>query len=184
MKLPSIQGIPLEYIRSVVKIDSNSLSGLTWLPREDGQWNGRYANENAGSKSINAKDGYQLWKTIITYNGKNHCLKCSRIIFLLHNGYLTEGKQIDHDDGDSLNNKASNLRESTGSQNSQNRKKPKNNTSGHKGVSWNEASGKWMVLIYLIVKSYYFGLHEKLEDAIKVATEARNKLHGEFGRIK
>jgi hypothetical protein len=38
------------------------------------------------------------------------------------------------------------------------------------------------VRIRLNGKLYNFGLHEKLEDAIKVATEARNKLHGEFGR--
>jgi hypothetical protein len=63
-----------------------------------------------------------------------------------------------------------------------NSKVPKNNTSGHKGIFWHKASGKWEVRIRLNGKLQNFGLHEKLEDAIEVAIAARKKLHGEFGR--
>ena len=33
-KLLSIKKIPIEYIQSILKIDPNSPSGLTWIPKE------------------------------------------------------------------------------------------------------------------------------------------------------
>jgi hypothetical protein len=185
MKLPSIQGIPLEYIQSILKIDSTSstnTSGLIWLPRENLRWNTRFANKSAGYIHTHAKDGYRRWMINITYNGKPYFVTCSRVIFLLHNGYLTEGKQVDHEDVNSLNNSIDNIRETTPDQNQRNRKIQKNNTSGHKGVYWNKRVGKWVVRIYKDNKSYSFGYFDNKEDAIKVAIAARKKLHGEFGR--
>ena len=180
MKLSSIQGIPLEYIKSILKIDDNSPSGLTWLPREDKQFH--KSNQYAGSINTYKKKNYSCWKLSLAYNGKYHSLKCSRIIFLLYNGYLTDKKLVDHVDGNPLNNKIENLRESTRNQNNQNSKIPKTNTSGHKGVYWDAKSKKWRVMIYANGKFHHFGLYEKKEDAIKLAIEARKKLHGEFGR--
>ena len=187
MKLPSIQGIPLEYIQSILKIDSTSstsTSGLIWLPRECGRFNLYYANKMAGYKHTNKKKGYQRWVVSISHNAKKYDLRCSRIVFLLHNKYLTEGKDIDHADGNSLNNNVDNLREGTKCQNNQNSKIPKNNTSGHKDVFWDKNSRKWRVQISAFGKSYYFGLYVNKEDAVKVSIEARKKIHGEFGRDK
>jgi|688.fasta_scaffold57791_10 hypothetical protein len=180
-KLKSINGIPLKYIRSILKIDSKSPSGLTWLPREDGQFN--FDNKSAGCKHTSQKK-YQSWGLSINYNGKRKSLLVSRIIFLLHNKYLTKEKCIDHIDNNSLNNSIENLREGTISQNNMNSKRSKINTSGHKGVFWHKSSGKWQVRIRLNGKEHYFGLYANKEDAIKVAIAARKKLHGEFGRIK
>lgn len=112
MKLPSIQGIPLKYIQSILKIDEDSPSGLIWLPRDNVQWNGKHANKIAGYKHIAVKDSHESWRMKITYNEKKCDIICSRIIFLLHHGYLTEGKNVDHIDNDSLNNNVNNLRES------------------------------------------------------------------------
>jgi hypothetical protein len=187
-KLKSIKGIPLSYIQSVLKIDPSSPSGLTWLPRtnEWNAWNARFANKPAGYKQASPRNEYQYeyWRTCINYNDKATHLKCSRIIFLLHKSYLIKDNIIDHIDGNSLNNNPDNLRESTDSENQQNSKISKRNTSGHKGVCWDKNSRKWRVQISALGKSYHFGLHEKLEDAIKVSIAARKKLHGDFGRIK
>ena len=97
MKLPSIQGIPLEYLQSILKIDStssSSTSGLIWLPRECGRFNLYYANKMAGYKHTNKKKGYQRWVVSISYNGKKYDLRCSRIVFLLHtesiNSFFTQ----------------------------------------------------------------------------------------------
>jgi len=57
-----------------------------------------------------------------------------RIIYFLNTGIDPEEKTVDHEDGDSLNNKISNLRLATRSQNQDNRKKQKNNKSGATGV--------------------------------------------------
>lgn len=189
-KLKSIKGIPLKYIQSVVKIDSKSLSGLTWLPRQDirkewnsvKEWNAKNAYNNAGSVNTN-QDGYKKFVIMIRYNNKQYNLTISRVVLLLKNGYLTEGKIIDHIDGNSLNNIVTNLREVTPSQNNMNSKLPKNNTSGCKGVCWDKSRNKWMVQIcYGKVK--FTGRYDNEEDAIKASIEARKKLHGTFGRIK
>ena len=189
MKLPSISNIPLSYIQSVVKIDASSPSGLTWLTRTNvtnvtNAWNTRCANKKAGNKHINKENGYQSWQIYITYNGKPKNLRCSRVIFLLQNGYLNTCKEVDHIDGNSLNNNPLNLRESNRFQNSYNSKISKINTSGHKGVYWNKENDKWKVKICKNGKQYFFGYYVNKDDAIKVAIKARKKLHGTFGRNK
>ena len=56
---------------------------------------------------------------------------------------------IDHIDCDGLNNRRSNLRLATRSQNNQNARLRANTTSGFKGVSWNKRKHKWDVRIRL-----------------------------------
>jgi hypothetical protein len=182
-KLKSIKGISLKYIQSILKIDPDSPSGLTWLfrPNAPKQWNIRYANNPAGYECTN-QNGYRKLELKITYNDKTKNFSASRVIFLLHNGYLTKGKCIDHIDNNSLNNDIKNLREGTISQNGHNSKLRKDNTSGHKNVLWCKKIKKWGVQIELNCKIHYFGYFDNKEDAIKVAIAARKKLHGEFGR--
>ena len=67
---------------------------------------------------------------------KNH-----RVIYFLNTGIDPEEKQVDHIDGNRLNNKITNLRLATNAQNQHNRKKSKNNTSGVTGVFWNKSYG-------------------------------------------
>ena len=191
MKLTSIKGIPLEYIQSILKIDSKSPSGLTWLPRQDIRkewnsvkaWNAKNAYKNAGSINTN-QDGYKKFIIMIRYNKKQYNLTISRVVLFLKNGYLTEGKIIDHIDGNSLNNIVTNLREVTPSQNQHNRSINKNNTSGHKGVYWEKLIKKWRVRIKLKRKNHDFGFYENLEEAVQVMISERSRLHGEFGRDK
>lgn len=55
--------------------------------------------------------------------------------------------QIDHKNCDRGDNRISNLRECTGSENAKNRTLNKNSSSGYKGVSFHKASGKWAARI-------------------------------------
>ena len=66
-----------------------------------------------------------------------------RIIYFLNTGIDPEEKQVDHIDGDRSNNKISNLRLATNSQNQFNKKKQKNNTSGVTGVYWHKRINKY-----------------------------------------
>lgn len=119
-----------------------------------------------------SKKGYLNTKI----NGK--CYLNHRLIFLMHYGYLPE--MLDHKDTNTLNNRIENLREATRSQNNRNVKLRKDNTSGIKGVSWFKKSKKWLAQVTINKKQVYLGLYEDLELAELVATEARNKYHGEF----
>lgn len=55
--------------------------------------------------------------------------------------------QVDHKDRDTLNNQRNNLRQATHSQNIVNSKLRSDNTSGHKGISYNKKRGKYSACI-------------------------------------
>jgi hypothetical protein len=101
-----------------------------------------------------------------------------RLIFLMHKGYLPD--ELDHIDGNKLNNCIDNLRETTKSQNQFNKGLMKNNTSGVKNVHWCNTSNKWRVLISVNGKQKDFGQFKDLEVAKVVAINFRKQHHGEF----
>lgn len=91
--------------------------------------------------------------------------------------------QIDHRDGNSLNNRIDNLREATGSQNQANRGKNKNNTSGYKGVYWDRSSGRWAANIWKDSQKIWLGCHDTPELAYAAYCEAALKYNEEFARL-
>jgi hypothetical protein len=106
--------------------------------------------------------------------------KLHRIIFMMFYGYMP--KEIDHIDGNPSNNKVNNLRQATSSQNNYNKKMPKTNTSGIKGVSWDKNRNKWHVQVISEKKVVFQKRFDDIELAEFVAIEARNKYHGKFAR--
>lgn len=58
-----------------------------------------------------------------------------------------------------------------------------NNTSGHKGVSWNKNSKKWQSCIRVDGKQLYLGLYQDKENAINAYIEAAKK-YGLEDRLK
>ena len=106
----------------------------------------------------------------------------------LHRILLKEpkGKTIDHIDGDSMNNRKSNLRICTIRENSKNNKIHKYNKSGHKGVLWYyyRNVNKWMAYICIDNKRTTLGYFEDYDEACKVREDAEKELFGEFNREK
>ena len=111
---------------------------------------------------------------------KSKPYKSHRIIFMMQHGYVSD--QIDHIDGNPLNNKIKNLRAVTNSQNQLNRKISKNSKTGYKGVCVHSQTGKYIVRVSVYGKDKYFGIYEDLELAGLVAEMARKKYHGEYAR--
>ena len=103
-----------------------------------------------------------------------------RAVFLYHYGYLP--KFIDHRNGDPCDNTIENLREATRSQNNHNAKLRKDNTSGVKGVSWNQRERKWKARLSLDGKFINLGTFSSKEAAEAVVQDARKRIHGEFAR--
>jgi len=93
---------------------------------------------------------------------------------------LDLSNDIDHIDGDGLNNIRSNLRAATRSQNLYNRGKTKNNTSGIKGVSWDKGCSKWRSQIQSNGTHYHLGSFDTKEEAAEAYREAAKKVHKEF----
>jgi hypothetical protein len=90
---------------------------------------------------------------------------------------------IDHIDGNSLNNRISNLREATRSENSRNRGATVKNQSGFKGVSWEKHLKKWRAKINVHGKRKHLGLFDSAELAHAAYCEAATQIHGEFARF-
>ena len=108
----------------------------------------------------------------------NKMYRTHRIIFLMHHGYLPT--EIDHIDGDKLNNKIENLRAANRSQNLLNKKISNKNTSGVKGVSWCKERNKWEVQMYVNGTKKFVGRFDDLDVAKAMAISFREKNHGEF----
>lgn len=126
-----------------------------------------------------AEDRWYAVRMVRVGPEKKRCmLLMHRVILDAHLGF-----HVDHRDGDGLNNKRSNLREATCSQNGFNRGKERGNMSGFKGVSWNRRAGKWQVFITANKRKHYLGLFADLEPAAAAYREAAKRLHGEFARV-
>ncbi len=89
---------------------------------------------------------------------------------------------LDHINGDTLDNRKSNLRAATNSQNQQNRHKARGR-SQYKGVGWHEQAGKWQVQIKLNGKSRYVGIYANEIVAAKAYDRAARKLFGPYARL-
>lgn len=82
--------------------------------------------------------------------------------------------EVDHRDGDPLNNRRSNLRTATHAQNAQNRRYlHAKNKSGHRGVSWDERRGKWFAKVTLNGRQIALGRFDDLDEAVCVVTAWR-----------
>ena len=115
----------------------------------------------------------------IRINGKYY-LK-HRLVYMYHHGNLPEAPLvIDHINRKVSDNRIENLRLSTRCQNMWNQGARKNNTSGHKNVTWHKAANKWAAQIRYLGKRKHLGVFDDVEDAAEFAELASKMLHGEF----
>lgn len=111
----------------------------------------------------------------------NRMYLAHRLVFLLEDGEFPPNL-VDHKDGDRENNKRTNLRKATDTQNNQNSSVSRNNLLGIKGVGFHKTSGKYVAQMSINGKQTHLGLYETPELASAVVTAARIKYHGEFAR--
>ena len=114
-------------------------------------------------------------------NGRPRQIKMHRMI-MEHYQHDLAGFEVDHKDGNGLNNQKSNLRIATRSQNAQNKKRARNNTSGYKGVS-RLPYGRWISYITVDHQRFTIGIYDAPEDAARAYNECAKILHGEFARL-
>lgn len=101
----------------------------------------------------------------------------------LHRLLAPEWAEVDHADGDGLNNRRSNLRDGTGlSKNKPNRGIQRNNTSGFKGVGWNKAQRKWVANIKVNRKQIYLGTYDTPQAAADAYDQAAVLHFGEYAK--
>lgn len=91
-----------------------------------------------------------------------------------------EGMDVDHIDGDPLNNLKSNLRICEHINNSRNKSINKNNTSGVIGVWYNKRVNKWVAEIKVNYKKIHLGYFKDINEAKRIRQEAELKYFGEY----
>jgi hypothetical protein len=127
------------------------------------------------------------WHMMSTgYAARNRSLKqyTQPGLILMHRVIVgaKKGQYVDHVNGDKLDNRRSNLRICTQSQNSANRRLDSNNTSGAKGVSWCKERQKWQVHIRVKGKQLNLGRYDDFSEACAAYDAAAIKYFGEFAR--
>lgn len=91
--------------------------------------------------------------------------------------------QVDHIDGNGLNNQKFNLRICTNSQNQANKSFNKNNSTGFKGVTYRENEDRYIAQITYNRKNYYLGIYKSPISAARAYNRAAKKYFKEFSKL-
>lgn len=91
--------------------------------------------------------------------------------------------EVDHINGNGLDNRRSNLRLATKAQNQANRRPSRTNTSGFKGVSPHAQVRKWKAEIRVAGVRHYLGLFNSPEEAAQAYDCAAFQHFGEYARL-
>lgn len=169
--------ITLEYLKSILSYDCNS-GIFSWLIRPSVRV---MPGDKAGKKVKNIKSG----NTYIDIGINKRRYAAHRLAWLYINGEWPRD-QIDHIDGDGLNNRIDNLRQATYEINSRNKRLGSANKSGLMGVHWVTRDLVWSVRISNNNKSINLGYFKNLLDAACARKDAEIKFgyHENHGRIK
>lgn len=154
------------YVKLRFDYDDNT-GWLVWkrcllLPNN---WNARFAGRSAGTAVL----FYNTWYISLALDYRRYL--AHRIIWLWHTGEWVD--EIDHRDGDGLNNRIDNLRPCTHSQNMMN-KEP--------GQGWEKHGRKYRARLKLDGQKIELGSFDTIEDARAAYLRGRAEYFGEFAR--
>lgn len=150
-KIKDYNSVPWD---DLVYYDSNSKTGLRWK-----------CDIKSGTRTIKADSDagciYSSGYGVITFKGERFAIH--RIVWVLHNGSIDNQLQVDHIDGNRLNNAISNLRLVKQEVNGRNQKLQSNNNTGVSGVFWESRQSSNKELLYASVDwhEYFMGTRHR-----------------------
>lgn len=137
---------------------------------------------------VDDKDYYELskykWHSLNGYaarrgkQGESRYVRMHRVV-----AEAEDGMEVDHINGDPLDNRRENLRVCTHAENLKNRKLNKNNKSGYKGVRWHVKDKKWRAEIQTLGKNIFLGNYSSKEEAAIAYNEMAKKLFKSFANL-
>jgi len=138
-------------------------------------WNTRYAGNRCFHKPDNR--GYAGGKVV------GHNLLGHRIAWALHHGKWPAA-EIDHLNGDRMDNRIANLRAVNFGENCKNQKRSLRNTSGVTGVHFNRNLQVWIASIKHCGRAVHLGCFKNFADAVSArkAAEVTYGYHPNHGR--
>jgi hypothetical protein len=163
------QNLPsVEYLRKRLRYEPET-GKLYWLDH-DGMPNWwRSKNSAREAFTANHNKGYRCGRV------DKQKLLAHRVIWALAHGEWPDS-QIDHINGDKIDNRLANLRDVSAAENRKNVSKQSNNTSGACGVCWYARDGKWQAQIKIGGKQRYLGRFATRDAAIAARLAASREL--------
>ncbi|RJK66700.1 hypothetical protein CMV60_10425 [Serratia marcescens] len=157
-----------ELAKSTISYDCNT-GCFTWLVSKGGAKKGSQAGciDNEGYIRVTLNGNY----------AKGHVLA-----WFLHYGILPDGI-IDHINTIKGDNRISNLRIASASDNQRNKGLQRNNTSGAKGVWWNKRERKFVAQGYIKGVRKHIGSFRSLDEAKDAYCKWAEVHYGEFARF-
>ncbi|WP_310533126.1 HNH endonuclease signature motif containing protein [Novosphingobium sp.] len=141
-------------------------------------WNSKWAGAEGFTSMRGSGADYKC------YIGGIHDMKfkAHRVAWAIYYGEWPN--EIDHINGNPLDNRIANLRSVSHRENSRNRRMPTNNKSGHMGVRWDAKFSKWLARIKVDKGYKHIGLFADINDAIAARKAAEIELgyHDNHGR--
>ena len=92
------------------------------------------------------------------------------------------GEQVDHINGNKLDNRRENLRICASQGNNRNAN-TKRGISGYKGVHWYKRDQRWVAFLTIDDKHKYLGYFDDPKEAAKAYNEGAKKYFGEFAKL-
>ena len=129
----------------------------------------------AGRMGTGRASGYMR----ITLAGREY--KAHRLAWFIMTGEWPN-KQIDHINGVPHDNRWSNLRLATQSQNKANGPAYKNSKSGFRGVTWDKRVNRWFAAIQVNGKQKFLGRFVNIADAVDAYQKAAKEHFGGYSR--
>jgi hypothetical protein len=169
-----MRDLAAEYLRERLRYDPDT-GVFTWRLKPgrtkwERRWNGRYAGTEAGD----VMRGYRR----IGLAGR----RCwaHRLAFLYMTGAEPAG-EVDHRDGNGLNNRWTNLRPATRTDNTRNVGVRRDSASGLKGIR-RVYKGRYSARIQVNGERRYLGYFRSLDEARAAYSTAAREHHGAFAR--
>lgn len=169
--------IPVEVLKERLNYDSES-GVLTWKTTNRYLGWDKVGTVAGHEHKVNAKSG----ATYLVVKIDGDTVMAHRAAWALYYGEYPE-LCVDHINCDKKDNRIVNLRLATLSEQQQNKPTPKNNTSGYKGVTWNEKRGEWLVRIMVEGKRKHIGWFKTAEEGFAKYCEVGKSLHGDFFKV-
>lgn len=163
-----------EDIRAYIRYEAET--GLFYWGERGAPHAGGWNSEMAGKPCGGINEGYRILRICrVTF-------KAHRVAFFVGHGRWPQGN-LDHINGDTMDNRVENLREVTNAQNAMNAKRRKDNRSGAKGVSYHTRVKVWEAFLRYDRRKYHIGSYKTFSEA-KAAREAfEQKMFGEYSAL-
>jgi hypothetical protein len=167
--MADLSNITIEYVRSIISYDPGT-GQFTWLPRYPSElaWNYAFAGKRAGS--LDGR-GYRKIK-LLGISIKEH-----RLAWFYQNGVWPDG-QIDHINRDKADNRLSNLRVVTNSENMRNMPLKRLNPQTL-GVNYHRRDNRFRAVITVNKVIIHLGGFKTFEEAREARVAAEIKYFGQ-----